>query len=58
LGEDCVGPRSFGVASENGRGILLGFCPALEVKVPTLIESQVAIPKEFAAFAEFIDKTR
>jgi hypothetical protein len=34
------------------------FTSALEVKVPTLIESQVAIPKEFAAFAEFIDKTR
>ena len=34
------------------------FTSALEVKGPTLIECQVAIPKEFAAFAEFINKTR
>jgi acetolactate synthase I/II/III large subunit len=34
------------------------FASALEVKGPTLIECQVAIPKEFAAFAEFINKTR
>jgi acetolactate synthase-1/2/3 large subunit len=34
------------------------FTSALEVKGPTLIECQVAIPKEFSAFAEFINKTR
>jgi len=34
------------------------FASALERKGPTLIECQVAIPKEFAAFAEFINHNR
>jgi acetolactate synthase-1/2/3 large subunit len=34
------------------------FTSAIEMKGPTLIECQVAIPKEFAAFAEHINKNR
>ena len=34
------------------------FASAIEMKGPTLIECQVAIPKEFVAFAELINKTR
>jgi len=34
------------------------FTSAIEMKGPTLIECQVAIPKEFAAFAEYISKNR
>jgi acetolactate synthase-1/2/3 large subunit len=34
------------------------FTSAIEMKEPRLIECQVAIPKEFAAFAEYISKTR
>ncbi|MBR0696342.1 acetolactate synthase large subunit [Bradyrhizobium lablabi] len=34
------------------------FASALETKGPTLIECQVAIPNELAAFAEFINKSR
>jgi acetolactate synthase-1/2/3 large subunit len=34
------------------------FTSAIEMKGPTLIECQVAIPKEFAAFAEYINKNR
>ena len=34
------------------------FASAIEMKGPTLIECQVAIPKELAAFAEYISKNR
>ena len=34
------------------------FTSAIEMKGPTLIECQVVIPKEFAAFAEYIIKNR